>query len=223
MFLELLSYVISSLVLSGVVSSGNFPEPLSEKEEKECIEKMNNGDKEARDKIIEHNLRLVAHIVKKYSSSYDIDDLISIGTIGLMKGVDSFNSEKNTRLATYVARCIENEILMHLRHEKKFNSEVSLSEPIGYDGEGNEVSLMDILASDEMDVCEQVDRKNNLKRLFEKVKNIKDKREKDIIYLRYGLFGGRALTQKEVAKKLGISRSYVSRIEKKAISSLREG
>lgn len=222
MFLELLYTLLSSLFLSGVVSGGNFPEPLSEEEEKECIEKMRNGDTEARNKLVEHNLRLVAHIVKKYSQSNDIDDLISIGTIGLMKGVDSFDNEKNTRLATYAARCIENEILMHLRHEKKFNSQVSLWEPIGYDQEGNEVSLMDILVGDGEDVCEKVDRKNNLQKLFEKVKNMKDEREKEIIYLRYGLWGKKPLTQKEVAKKLGISRSYVSRIEKKAIMNLKE-
>lgn len=222
MFFELFYQLLTSLFLSGVVSSGNFPEPLSEKEESECLEKMKNGDKEARCKLIEHNLRLVAHIVKKYAQAEDIDDLISVGTIGLMKGVDSFDKEKNTRLATYTARCIENEILMHLRHEKKFNSQVSLSEPIGYDQEGNEVSLMDILVGDGEDICEKVDRSQNIKRLFEKVKEIKDEREKQIIYLRYGLWGKKPLTQKEVAKKLGISRSYVSRIEKKVITRLKE-
>lgn len=222
MFFEVLQYLFSFLFLSGVVSSGNFPEPLSEKEERECLEKMKNGDMEARGKLIEHNLRLVAHIVKKYSQSADIDDLISIGTIGLMKGVDSFDTEKNTRLATYAARCVENEVLMHLRHEKKFNAQISLSEPIGYDQEGNEISLMDILVGDCEDVCDKVDKKENIKKLFEKLKNIKDEREKEIIFLRYGLFGKKPLTQKEVAKKLGISRSYVSRIEKKAISHLRE-
>lgn len=222
MLLELLITLLTSIFLSGVVSSGNFPEPLSENDEKECLEKMKKGDMEARSKLIEHNLRLVAHIVKKYAQSTDIDDLISIGTIGLMKGVDSFDHEKNTRLATYAARCIENEILMHLRHEKKFSSNVSLWEPIGYDQEGNEVSLMDILVGDGEDVCEKVDKKNNLKKLFEKIKCMKDEREKEIIELRYGLWGEKPLTQKEVANKLGISRSYVSRIEKKAIEGLRE-
>lgn len=222
MFWEILYYFFTSVFLSGAVSSGNFPEPLSEKEEKECLEKMKDGDMDARNKLIEHNLRLVAHIVKKYSQSFDIDDLISIGTIGLMKGVDSFDYEKNTRLATYVARCIENEILMHLRHEKKFNAQVSLSEPIGFDQEGNEVSLMDILVGDGEDICDKVDRKNNLKKLFEKISHIKDEREREIIHLRYGLWGKKPLTQKEVAKKMGISRSYVSRIEKKAIMKLRE-
>lgn len=222
MFLEVLHYLFSVFFLSGVVTSGNFPEPLGEEEEKECLERMKNGDKEARNKLIEHNLRLVAHIVKKYSQSADIDDLISIGTIGLMKGVDSFDSEKNTRLATYAARCVENEVLMYLRHEKKFNAQVSLSEPIGFDQEGNEISLMDILVGDGEDVCDKIDKSEKLKKLFEKLREIKDEREKEIIYLRYGLFGKKPLTQREVAKKLGISRSYVSRIEKKAITRLRE-
>lgn len=222
MFFELLYTLLTSLFLSGVVSSGNFPEPLSEAEEKECLEKLKNGDREARNKLIEHNLRLVAHIVKKYSQSADIDDLISIGTIGLMKGVDSFDCEKNTRLATYAARCVENEVLMYLRHEKKFASQVSLSEPIGYDQEGNEVSLMDVLVGDSEDICEKIDKKHSLRRLYEKVREIKDEREREIIYLRYGLWGRKPLTQREVAKKMGISRSYVSRIEKKAISRMQE-
>ena len=222
MFLEVLYQLFCAFFLSGVVSSGNFPEPLGGKEERECLEKMKEGDKEARNKLIEHNLRLVAHIVKKYSQTADIDDLISIGTIGLIKAVDSFNSGKNTRLATYASRCVENEVLMHLRHEKKFASQLSLSEPIGYDREGNEISLMDILVGDGEDICDKVDKGEKIKKLFEKVRQIKDEREKQIIYLRYGLHGGEPLTQKEVAKKLGISRSYVSRIEKKAIMRLRE-
>lgn len=222
MFFEVLYQLFTVIFLSGVVSGGNFPEPLGEEEEKLCIEKMKEGDVDARNRIIEHNLRLVAHIVKKYSQSADIDDLISIGTIGLVKGVDSFDKSKNTRLATYVARCIENEVLMYLRHEKKFNSQISLSEPIGYDQEGNEISLMDILTGDDEDVCDKVDKSEKLKQLFQKVRAIKDKREKEILYLRYGLSGKEPLTQKEVAKKLGISRSYVSRIEKKAIMRLRE-
>lgn len=222
MFFEVLYQLFSAFFLSGVVSSGNFPEPLSEAEEKECLVKMKEGDKEARDKLIEHNLRLVAHVVKKYSQSVDIDDLISIGTIGLIKAVDSFDYTKNTRLATYAARCVENEVLMHLRHEKRFNAQLSLSEPIGYDQEGNEISLMDILVGDGEDICEKVDRSEKLKKLFEKVKKIKDEREKTIIYLRYGLFGGEPMTQKEVAKRMRISRSYVSRIEKRAIARLRE-
>jgi RNA polymerase sporulation-specific sigma factor len=206
----------------GHVSGGNFPEPLCEREEKECLERMRNGDNDARDKLIEHNLRLVAHIVKKYSASADIDDLISIGTIGLIKGVESFNYEKNTRLATYVARCVENEVLMYLRHEKKFSSQISLSEPIGFDGEGNEVSLMDVLPGDGEDVCEKVERRGCIKKLYEGVKSLSDKREREVIALRYGLSGEEPMTQKDVAKRLKISRSYVSRIEKKAIGKLRE-
>lgn len=222
MFFELLYTFLTQLFLSGVVSGGNFPEPLTDSEELKYLELMKNGDKDARSKLIEHNLRLVAHIVKKYSQSADIDDLISIGTIGLVKGVDTFDSEKNTRLATYAARCVENEVLMYLRHEKKFNSQVSLSEPIGYDQEGNEISLMDILVGEGEDICDKVDRSENIKKLVEKLKKIKDEREREIIYLRYGLWGKKPLTQKEVAKKLGISRSYVSRIEKKAIMNLKE-
>lgn len=217
-----LQYLFTWFFLTGVVTSGNFPEPLCEKEEKEYLEKMKNGDANAREKLVEHNLRLVAHIVKKYSQSAEIDDLISIGTIGLMKGIDSFDTEKNTRLATYASRCVENEVLMYLRHEKKFNAQISLSEPIGYDREGNEISLMDILVGDCEDVCDKVDKKENIKKLTEKLKNLEDEREKEIIFLRYGLFGKKPLTQREVAKKLGISRSYVSRIEKKAITRLRE-
>lgn len=222
MFFEVLYQLFNMLFLSGVVTSGNFPEPLSEAEEKKCLEDMGQGDKDARNKLIEHNLRLVAHIVKKYSQSADIDDLISIGTIGLVKAVDSFDYSKNTRLATYAARCVENEVLMYLRHEKKFNAQISLSEPIGFDQEGNEISLMDILVGDGEDICDKVDRSEKLKKVFEKIKRIKDEREKEILYLRYAIGGGVPLTQKEVAKKLGISRSYVSRIEKKAIMHLRE-
>lgn len=222
MFFDILSTLFSSISLLGHVSSGNFPEPLSEDEEKECIANMRAGDKAARDTLIEHNLRLVAHIVKKYSQSFDIDDLISIGTIGLIKGVESFDNEKNTRLATYAARCIENEILMHIRREKKFAAQVSLSEPIGYDGEGNEVSLMDVLVGDSEDVCEKVDKKNSIRGLYEKIQKRLFGREREIVLMRYGLLGFEAMTQKAVAEKLGISRSYVSRIEKKAVGRLRE-
>ncbi len=222
MFFQLLGSLFSSLCLLGHVSSGNFPEPLSAEEEAEYLAKMKDGDKAARNALIEHNLRLVAHIVKKYSQSADIDDLISIGTIGLIKGVESFDTGKSTRLATYAARCVENEILMHLRHEKKFASQVSLTDPIGCDGEGNEVSLMDILVGDSEDVCEKVDRKNNIKALYENVKSRLFGRERDVITMRYGLFGTIPQTQKSVAEKLGISRSYVSRIEKKALERLKE-
>lgn len=204
------------------MTSGNFPEPLSEEAERDCLRRMKDGDKSARDTLIEHNLRLVAHIVKKYSQSADIDDLISIGTIGLIKGVESFDPERNTHLATYAARCVENEVLMYLRREKKFASQVSLSEPIGFDSDGNEVSLMDVLVGDNEDVCDKVEKRGSIKKLYEKVKNLLAGREKEVILMRYGLNGEEPLTQREVAKKLGISRSYVSRIEKKAIGRLRE-
>ncbi len=222
MLLEILCALFSSVCLMGHVSGGNFPEPLSEKEEKECLERMKNGDREARDTLIEHNLRLVAHIVKKYARSADTDDLISIGTIGLIKGVESFNPDKNTRLATYAARCVENEVLMHLRHEKKFASQVSLSEPIGFDGEGNEMSLMDVLAGDGEDICERVEKRGSIRKLYRNVRNLLQGREREVIVLRYGLAGGEPMTQRDVAEKLGISRSYVSRIEKKAIGRLKD-
>ena len=222
MLFNILYALFSSLCLTGHVTSGNFPEPLSEKEERECLERMRAGDKAARDALIEHNLRLVAHIVKKYSQSADTDDLISIGTIGLIKGVESFDAEKNTRLATYAARCVENEVLMHLRREKKFAAQVSLSEPIGFDTDGNEVSLMDVLTGDGEDVCEKVEKRGSIKKLYQNVRERLAGREKEVIVMRYGLSGAEPMTQKEVAKKLGISRSYVSRIEKKAIGRLRE-
>ena len=222
MLFNILCAFLSSLFLVGHVTSGSFPEPLGEEEERDCLRRMKEGDKSARDCLIEHNLRLVAHIVKKYSQSADVDDLISIGTIGLIKGVESFDPERSTHLATYVARCVENEVLMYLRREKKFASQVSLSEPIGFDSEGNEVSLMDVLVGDGEDVCDKVEKRGSIKKLYEKVKNLLAGREKEVILMRYGLCGDEPLTQREVAKKLGISRSYVSRIEKKAISRLKE-
>ena len=154
----------------GFLQSGSFPEPLTGEEEASYVEKMQNGDESARNVLIERNLRLVAHIVKKYSAAGESDDLISIGTIGLIKGISSYNSEKKTRLATYAARCIENEILMSIRHDKKFANQVSLSEPIGFDGDGNEVSLMDVLQSENEDICEKIDRDNLISRLYKKIK-----------------------------------------------------
>lgn len=204
----------------GVLQSGSFPKPLSGEEEASYVEKMQNGDEAARNILIERNLRLVAHIVKKYSATGENDDLISIGTIGLIKGISSYNTEKKTRLATYAARCIENEILMSIRHDKKFANQVSLNEPIGFDGDGNEVSLMDVLQSDNEDICEKIDRDNLISRLYKKIKSSLAEREQQIIRLRYGLCGTEPLPQREVAKILGISRSYVSRIEKKALGKL---
>lgn len=205
-------------------SMGAFPKPLSAKEERECFEKMSQGGKdakEAREKLISHNLRLVAHIIKKYyAAASDVDDLISIGTIGLIKAVGTFDHTKGTRFATYGSRCVENEILMHFRSLRKTSSEVYFGEALDTDKDGNTLSLADILA-DSSDIAEEVDIKINSERLYGYINDLLDEREKEIIILRYGLGGGAALTQREVAKKLGISRSYVSRIEKRAIEKLR--
>lgn len=205
-----------------LLQSSNFPEPLTESQEREYLQKMNEGDEEARNILIEHNLRLVAHIVKKYQAAGENDDLISIGTIGLIKGISSYNTTKKTKLATYVARCIENEILMSIRHDKKFLNQVSLNEPIGFDSDGNEVSLMDVLQSDNEDICERIDRDNMVLKLYKKIKTSLNERDREIIRLRYGLCGAKPLPQREVARMLGISRSYVSRIEKKALIKLGE-
>lgn len=204
----------------GMLNTGCFPEPLTKAEEEYYLEEFKKGNEDARNVLIERNLRLVAHIVKKYNTTGENDDLISIGTIGLIKGIASFDTDKKTKLATYVARCIENEILMSIRHDKKFQNQVSLNEPIGFDGDGNEVSLMDILQSDTEDICEKIDRDNMVARLYRSIRSCLAGREQQIIRLRYGLCGKKPLTQREVAKALGISRSYVSRIEKKALGKL---
>lgn len=215
---------ISSLVflISFISGSNSFPKPLSAKEERLYTERMANGDEEARQKLIEHNLRLVAHIAKKYSlSAHDNEDLISLGTIGLIKGINSFDSSKGTRLATYAARCIENEILMLMRSSKKSRNDISLNDPIGTDKEGNRIHLIDVIGTDEDDVLKEIETKSQTKRLYSSIDRLLDEREREIIRLRYGLSDGCEKTQREIAKKLGISRSYVSRIEKKAISKLR--
>lgn len=206
----------------GYIQSGNlFPEPLSAEEEKDCLEKMMQGDENARNILIEHNLRLVAHVAKKYNNTnIDQDDLISIGTIGLIKGINSFNTEKNIKLATYTARCIENEILMFLRSNKKVNSEVFLNEPVGKDKDDNVVTLQEILEVDEKNVEDEVDLKIKVKKLYQKMKIVLKPREKTILELRFGLAGDKPKTQKEIAEMLDISRSYVSRIETKAIGKL---
>lgn len=213
------------MMLLSFVSGGNaFPKPLSAAEEREYLEKYEKGDIEARNKLIEHNLRLVAHVVKKYSASgYDSEDLISIGTIGLIKGISSFNSSKGTRLATYAARCVENELLMLMRSRKKTRGEISLSDPIGTDKEGNQIYLMDVLSSDGGEIFDEIQNRDDIKKLYENIQTKLSKREKYIITERYGLSGGECRTQSEIAKKLGISRSYVSRIEKKAVSKLKDG
>ena len=204
-----------------ITDTDTFPKPLSKKEENLLLEKLSQGDEAARKKLIEHNLRLVAHIVKKYYANYsEQDDLISIGTIGLIKGINSFNCEKGTKLATYCARCIENEILMYFRNNKKLSQEISFSEPIDTDSEGNPLTLMDIIAIDDT-IVDDIDTKGKLKKLVYLINNINDQRDKLIIVKRYGLDGCEPLTQKEIAKELNISRSYVSRIEKRIIEDLR--
>ena len=204
----------------GSYSNNVFPDPLSKEEEEEYIKRFFMGDKEARNKLIEHNLRLVAHIVKKYDTKKDeTDDLISIGTIGLIKGIDSFSKEKGTRITTYCARCIENEILMYFRSDKKNNRNISIDEPIGFDKDGNEISFIDILKTPKPDFIEDIDLKDKIK-LLGTYMNVLTQREKNIITKRYGLDGYKSLTQKEIASTLKISRSYVSRIEKRALTKM---
>jgi RNA polymerase sporulation-specific sigma factor len=205
-----------------VTGSGSFPAPLSAKKETELLEKSRNGDEEARNQLIEHNLRLVAHIVKKYyATGAEQEDLISIGTIGLIKAVSTFKSDKKIRLATYASRCIENEILMFFRNIKKSSQDIPFSEPIDTDKDGNPLTLIDTIA-DKQDVAEEIDLKLKLERLQKIMPSALDKREKQIITMRYGLSGSEELTQNEIAKKLKISRSYVSRIEKAALLKLRK-
>lgn len=204
-----------------VTGNNSFPQPLSEKEEKYYLNKLKEGDLLAKSVLVERNLRLVAHIVKKYAYfSKDMDDLISIGTVGLIKAIDSFDSGKGTRLATYAARCIENEILMFIRNTKKTKGEVYLQDPIGIDKEGNEISLLDVLSSDENSIVEIVENKIQIKKLYNKINTSLMERERIIIQMRYGLLDGKPRTQREIAKMLGISRSYVSRIEKRALKKL---
>ena len=216
MFLGLINIFKSLYFFTGSYSINVFPEPLSTEEELKYINDMRNGDEFARAKLIEHNLRLVAHIVKKYDTKENNDDLISIGTIGLIKGVDSFKNDKNTRLTTYCAKCIQNEILMHFRNNKKHVNDVSLNDSIGYDKDGNEINLIDVIRSDDEDILVQLHNKDSVNTLL-KYLNILNDREKEIIIKRYGLFGNDELTQKEISEKMDISRSYVSRIEKRAL------
>ena len=198
-----------------------FPKPLSTKEEQTYLVKLKQGDKNARNILIEKNLRLVAHIAKKYSiTDMDIDDIMSIGTIGLIKAIDTFEMDKNIRLATYESRCIENELLMMFRNGKKMAREVYINEAIHIDNAGNEISLIDIIESRDEDITEKLEVMENVKKLYAYLEEL-TKREKFIIYNRYGLGGRREMTQREIAKILGISRSYVSRIEKKALYKLK--
>lgn len=218
----LLELVTNTTLLTAYISGNNsFPQPLEESEEREYLMKLKEGDIEAKGVLVERNLRLVAHIVKKYSySNKDVDDLISIGTIGLIKAIDSYDPCKGTRLATYAARCIENEILMLMRNSKKIKKEVYLQDPIGVDREGNEISLLDILSSEDDSVIDIVESKIQIKRLYDKMNTSLMERERGIIQMRYGLVDGKPKTQREIASILGISRSYVSRIEKRALKKL---
>lgn len=217
MILNLLSLFKNLYFFTGSYSINVFPEPLSPNEESVALNLLKQGNKEARTLLIEHNLRLVAHIVKKYDTKDNIvDDLISIGTIGLIKGVDSFKNDKNTRLTTYCAKCIQNEILMYFRNNKKHINDVSLNDSIGYDKDGNEINLIDVIKSDEEDILTKLHNKDSVETLI-KYLNVLNKREKEIIIKRYGLFNNEELTQKEISEELGISRSYVSRIEKRAL------
>ena len=201
----------------------SFPNPLTPSEEKQYIQQYTEGDLHAKHILIEHNLRLVAHVVKKYQYlDEDPEDLISIGTIGLIKAVVTFNADKGNRLAAYASKCIENEILMYLRSKKKSNKEVSLYEPIGTDREGNEIKLYVIIETDEEDVSEKIYLRENIQKLYEKVESELSDRERLVLKMRYGLYSGEEYTQREIARQLGISRSYVSRIEKSAVEKLRK-
>ena len=215
-----LAFLSTAVFTVGYISNNQlFPEPLSTEEEKMYLQKLKDGDEEARNILIERNLRLVAHVCKKYASTkVEQDDLISIGTIGLIKGINSFKPNKNVKLSTYVSRCIDNEILMHLRATKKISAEVSLEDPIGKDKDDNTVTLQDVLENSEKNIEDEVDLK--IKKLYEKMKIVLKKREKLIIELRFGLDGNKPKTQNQIAKMMGISRSYVSRIETKAIRKI---
>ena len=215
-------FLKSAVFVVGYISNNNlFPEPLSAEEERACLEQMANGDEEAKNILIERNLRLVAHICKKYSTTnVDQDDLISIGTIGLIKGINSFEPTKGVRLATYVSRCIDNEILMHLRATKKLSAEVYLDDPIGKDKDDNTVTLQEVLENNDKSIEDAVDLKFKIKKLYENMKKVLLDREKTILELRFGLDGNKHKTQHQIAEMMGISRSYVSRIETKAIGKL---
>ena len=216
------TFLQSAIFVVGYIQSNNlFPEPLNSEEESIYLDKLKSGDEEARNILIERNLRLVAHVCKKYSSTnIEQDDLISIGTIGLIKGINSFEPSKGVRLATYVSRCIDNEILMYLRSTKKLNAEVYLNEPIGKDKDDNVVTLQEILENDDRSIEDEVDLKLKIKKLYSKIKDVLKGREQQIINLRFGLDGHKPKTQNEIAQMMGISRSYVSRIETKAIGKL---
>ena len=221
-FSGFISFLQTAIFAVGYISGGTvFPEPLSSEEEKNALIKLSQGDEEARNLLIERNLRLVAHVCKKYcNTNVEQDDLLSIGTIGLIKGINSFNVEKGARLSTYVSRCIDNEILMYLRATKKLNAEVYLNDTIGKDKDDNVVTLEEVLENDDKSIEEIVDLKMKIKKLYKKMKDVLKDRERTIIELRFGLNGKKPKTQNEIANSMGISRSYVSRIETKAIGKL---
>lgn len=224
MFFELLSQIVSNIIYLAlhVTGAGSFPPPLSAKREAELLKLKDGGDVNAKNLLIEHNLRLVAHVVKKYyTASCEQDDLISIGTIGLIKAINTFKSDKKIRLATYAARCIENEILMYFRNSKKTSQDVYISDPIDTDKNGNTLTLIDVIA-DECNIEDETDKKIKIQKLRSVIKKTLNKRELQIINMRYGLEGYQELTQREIAKKLGISRSYVSRIETAALKKLKD-
>ena len=220
MFFNIINFLKELFFFTGSYSNNLFPEPLNPSEEDKYIKEMQNGSTKARNTLIEHNLRLVAHIVKKFEHDINIqDDLISIGTIGLIKGIDTYSDSKNVKLTTYCARCIQNEILMYYRSNNKYNKNISINDSIGYDKDGNEITIVDILKCEKPDFALDLYEKENMK-LLSKYINVLTQREKEIIMYRYGLGGFDELTQKEIAKKIHISISYVSRIEKRALTKM---
>ena len=221
-FESFVSFMNKIMLFSGYVNNAsNFPKPLSLEEEEQNFNKFWKGDKKAKEKLITHNLRLVAHIVKKYNCSYEADDLISVGSIGLIKAINTFKYDKNTQFSTYASRCIENEILMLLRTQKKHNQVLSLNETLGKDKDGNDVSVQDLVFNEQENVINHVENAILTEKLVNLIKNVLTTREYEIICMRYGLNSTPVYTQREIAKKLGISRSYISRLEKKALSIMR--
>lgn len=225
MFWEFLSFIVGKITFfaGSIVGGNSFPSPLSPEEEKEYLRQLKFGDEHAKEELINHNMRLVAHVVKKYSGAAETDDLISVGSIGLIKAVNTYNIDKGTSFATYTARCIENEILMLLRSNKKYKNDISISEPIGSDKDGNELTLIDLLCERDDEVFMKVDRSIEREKFLQAVKSLLTKREYTVICLRYGLKGNKTYAQREVAALLKISRSYISRIEKKALEKLKAG
>lgn len=220
-FETFLTFLSKIFCFTSYVTSGtSFPAPLSDSEERECLLLCKNGDKTAREKLIRHNLRLVAHVVKKYAGAGEADDLISVGTIGLIKGIESYQFDKGSILATYCAKCVDNEILMYIRSNKKHKKTISLSDTVGIDKDGNEVSLMDVIPADDENGYVKIENSVVIEKIKKIMLEVLPKREIEIISMRYGLFGYESKTQNEVAKTLGISRSYVSRLEKKIINKI---